>query len=218
MSGWPRRPGLCAVVLVAAAILSVSCGKKGPPLPPLRLVPAPVADVAGRRAAEQIQLRFTLPSRNQNGPGPVQLDRVEIYAVTVAPGAPAPPNRELLTRARLVGTVEVKPEPEEGAEPDPADTRPSPGDRVTFTEAIGPEQLRPVVLQASAPSPTAAPSAAAARVSRAGVCRARHHPRWTTRAAGGAHQHSTRRSAATAGDHRLALHRDRLSTDVDSAG
>ena len=32
------------------------------------------------------QLRFMLPTDNANGPGPSELDRVEIYAVTVAPG------------------------------------------------------------------------------------------------------------------------------------
>ena len=73
----------------------------------------------------------SLPATNANGPGPSVLDRVEIYAVTVAPGMPAPPNRELLTPKYLVGTIAVKPPPVEGepAPPTdaPPDTRPSAG-------------------------------------------------------------------------------------------
>ena len=80
-------PGL---MLMACVLTLAGCGKKGPPLPPLRLVPAAVEDINTRRTASEVELRFTLPSRNQNGPGPVELDRVEIYAITVAPGAPAP--------------------------------------------------------------------------------------------------------------------------------
>ena len=48
--------------------------------------PAPVSDVTVRRVGDDVQLRFKLPTANANGPGRIDLDRVEIYAVTVAPG------------------------------------------------------------------------------------------------------------------------------------
>lgn len=157
-----RRAAAVAALLISAAG-APGCGKKGPPLAPLRLVPSPVSEVAARRTAEAVELSFTLPTQNQNGPGPVELDRVEIYAVTVAAGGPTPPNRDLLTSARLVGTVPVKPAPREGeAPPDPADLRPSPGDRAVFREAIGPPQLQPQLKPEPArAAPTAAPPAAA---------------------------------------------------------
>ena len=75
-----------------------------------------------------------------NGPGPSVLDRVEIYAVTVAPGALAPPNRELLTAKYRRRTIEVKPPPvEEGeaaAARPPSRTRLSAGETATFVETL----------------------------------------------------------------------------------
>ncbi|HVL66836.1 MAG TPA: hypothetical protein VM364_06190, partial [Vicinamibacterales bacterium] len=58
----------------------VACGKKGPPLPPLHLVPDAVSDVSVRRADDQVRLRFVLPVKNVGGSEPVNLERVEIYA------------------------------------------------------------------------------------------------------------------------------------------
>ena len=156
--------------LCAALVLTTlaACGKKGDPLPPLRLVPAPASDIVARRAPTEVQLQFTLPTRNQNGPGPIDLDRVEIYAITMGPGGEQPANRILLTKGRLVGSVPVKPAPREGEEPppdDPTDTRPRPGDRVTFVDELTADELVPAKLPAepkpAAPAP-ADPGAAAA--------------------------------------------------------
>jgi hypothetical protein len=136
-----------------AALIAAGCGKKGPPLAPLRLVPAPAVDIVARRIESDVELRFTLPTRNQNGPGPVALDRVEVYAITVAPGAPTVPNQDLLAKERLVGTVQVKPAPEEGEPeppPDPSDTRPAPGDRAVFIEELTAQKLEPVAIEPAA--------------------------------------------------------------------
>ena len=150
----------CACAALVLMTLT-ACGKKGDPLPPLRLVPAPASDIVARRAPSEIQLQFTLPTRNQNGPGPIDLDRVEIYAITLAPGSDQPANRILLTKERLVGSVRVKPAPREGEEAppdDPADTRPRAGDRVTFVDELTPDDLVPARLPAE-PKP-AVPAAA----------------------------------------------------------
>jgi len=87
-----RRVG-CVLL---AAVLAAACGKKGPPLAPLHLVPNAVKDVAAKRTADEVRIRFVLPSANLNGPGPVALDRVEVYAITIAPGAITPANRDLM--------------------------------------------------------------------------------------------------------------------------
>jgi hypothetical protein len=138
------------VPLIAAAGLAAACGQKGPPLAPLHLVPAAPAGISVSRAGQQAQLRFVLPAENMNGPGPSVLDRIEIYAITVAPGAAPPANRELMTSKFVVGTIPVKPArvegtdtPAEGAAPD---TRPSPGDKSTFVEALTEEKVKPVTL------------------------------------------------------------------------
>jgi hypothetical protein len=149
------------VGMTAMATMVSACGKKGPPLAPLRLVPSAVSEVTVRRVGGEVQLRFKLPTANANGPGRIDLDRVEIYAVTVAPGSVTPPNRDLLTKTYVVGTIAVKPPPIEGNEDEPAegappDTRPSPGDEVSFVEELTEARMTPAPLP-KAPPPVAAP-------------------------------------------------------------
>ena len=137
-------PAVIALVLAAS---SAACGKKGPPMAPLRLVPAPVTELNARRTGPNVTIRFVLPNRNQNGPGNVDLDRVEIYAVTVGAGAPVPANRDLMTKERLVGSVAVKPPPVEDAPappPSETDKRPGPGDRAVFVDELTPDKLIPI--------------------------------------------------------------------------
>ncbi len=153
-------PRITTTVALVLALSAAACGKRGDPLQPLRLIPAPVSELAARRAASQVELRFALPTTNANGPGSINLDRVEVYAITVGAGAVTPPNRDLLTKARLVGTIAVKPPPVEGgpASP-PSDTRPGPGDRVTFVEELTEAKMTPVPLPAAAIPAAATPAA-----------------------------------------------------------
>lgn len=148
--------------LLLSASLVVACGKKGPPLAPLHLVPAAAKSVAPRRTGDTVRIRFAVPVTNLNGPAPGQIDRVEIYAITMAPGATAPEDRVLLTATYRVGTLAVKPAPVEGepARPNAApDTRPAPGDTVEFVETLTPEKLQPVTLPAPpAPAVAVAPA------------------------------------------------------------
>jgi predicted small lipoprotein YifL len=131
-----------AVLLI---VLSAACGKKGPPLEPLRLIPASVADLSARRSGREVELRFVLPTANANGAGTIDLDRVEVYAITIGPGSVTPPNRDLLTKARVAGTISIKPAPVDGApEPEATDKRPAPGHRITFVEQLSDDKLVPV--------------------------------------------------------------------------
>lgn len=161
-----RQLASAALILSAVGLSSAACGKRGDPLAPLRLVPAPMGEFSARRAAEQVELRFTVPTANANGPGPIDLDRVEIYAVTVGAGAVPPPNRDLLTKARLIGAVPVKPPPVEGGPTGPAeDKRPGPGDAVTFVEELTQAKLTPIPMPPAPPikpgeTPAAVPPAA----------------------------------------------------------
>jgi hypothetical protein len=156
------RSGLTTAVLLLVALVAAACGKKGAPLAPLYLVPSPVSDVSARRVEDAIRLRFVLPAKNINGPG-IDLDRVEIYAVTVEPGSETPPNRELLTKPYLAGQVQVKPPPVEGAPETTEDKRPAPGDAVTFAEQLStlpPPPPRKVSKKPAPPDPAAATSVA----------------------------------------------------------
>ena len=145
-----------AIIATALAGSLAACGKKGPPLAPLRLVPAPVADISARRTGTNVTVRFVVPNKNQNGPGTIDLDRVEIYAVTVGAGALVPPNRDLMTKERLVGTIAVKPAPVEDAPvlpPNEADKRPAPGDRAVFVDELTPDKLIPIKSPLPEPQP-----------------------------------------------------------------
>jgi predicted small lipoprotein YifL len=158
-----RRAALILTLLSAAA-----CGKAGPPLPPLHLVPDAVTDVKPRRSGDEVRFSFVLPTKNVNGTGAVDLGRVEVYAATVAPGALPPTNRELFTPKHVVATLDVRaPEPPPGEKPgtSPAppakDTRPGPGDLVTITEKLDaakltPEFTTPMVSGAKLPGATTA--------------------------------------------------------------
>jgi hypothetical protein len=158
-----NRIRLSITLVLVLGASSAACGKRGDPLAPLRLIPQQVGELSARRSAQQVELHFTLPSANANGPGPLDLDHVEVYAITVAPGAVTPPNRDLLTKARIVGTIPVKPPPVEGApEPPVPDKRPGPGDRITFVEELNEATMKPAPLpQAPVAAPAATPTAAA---------------------------------------------------------
>jgi hypothetical protein len=163
---WSRR-----LAVTAVAAFAIACGRKGPPLPPLHLVPNAPANLSVARVGSDAQLRFDIPSTNQNGPGAVAIDRVEVFAATVAAGAVRPANRELLTTKYRIATVAVKPPPVEDEAPpeeSTADTRPGPGERTTFVEALTEKTLVPV-FTTPAPKPPTTGAAASATGSAASI-------------------------------------------------
>src|SRR5437868_7809293 len=93
------------------------------------------------------QMSFDAPDlhdKNLTGPAPVSVDHLEVFAATIEPGAPTPPNRELLKPHFMVAKIPVQPPPDPDAEPDeaaPKDTRPKPGDTIAYVEKITPQIL-----------------------------------------------------------------------------
>ena len=82
--------------------------------------------------------------------------------MTVGAGALVPPNRDLMTKERLVGTIAVKPAPVEDAPappPDEADKRPAPGDRAVFVDELTPDELIPIKSPPPEPQPKPAEAA-----------------------------------------------------------
>ncbi|HEY0872285.1 MAG TPA: fibronectin type III domain-containing protein [Vicinamibacterales bacterium] len=160
-----------ALALVLAVCAIGACGKKGPPLPPLRYIPAAPTELQARRTGDDVRLQFRLPTANVQGQGQIALDRLEVFAVTVAAESNDPPNRELLDAKYRVATIPVKPPAQEGdlePSPDaPPDTRPAPGDIATFVEELNAATLTPQITTPAAPvvmptEPSAAAAAAAA--------------------------------------------------------
>jgi hypothetical protein len=128
---------------VAGGLL-LSCGKKGPPLAPLDMAPEAPAPVVARRLGDSVYLQMKVPAKNVSGLGPYSVDRIDVYAVTLAPGATVPANRDLLKPEYVIAKISVAPllDPE-AAEPDTPEKRPRPGDTITFVETLTPAALVP---------------------------------------------------------------------------
>lgn len=138
------RPFLHSALLVSMLPLAVACGKKGPPLAPLRPEPAAVTDAAATRLSETVQLQFTLPVANRDGSQPADLAYADVFAATgklEGPLGRALTVREIETMLTRVGHVETQPPPVEEEEETPApaapvDTRPAQGAVVRVEETL----------------------------------------------------------------------------------
>lgn len=140
-----RYPLVFVVVLAGMA-----CGSKGPPLAPLRPVPAIISDLRAARLADVVQLQFTVPTGNADSTTPADLARVDVFALTgeaVGPAGRPLTVRELETLATRVATIDVQPPPlvtDEEEEPEaatagqPLDPRPAQGAVVRVDETLTP--------------------------------------------------------------------------------
>ncbi len=99
----PRTSTLLALRAVGAAFalaLSLAaCGKQGPPLPPLRAVPAPTQDLSVRQRGGQLLLEFTYPTATPGGQALGGISGVEVWeaarpVAAVGAGAAAAPKTE----------------------------------------------------------------------------------------------------------------------------
>jgi predicted small lipoprotein YifL len=139
------RPRAGPVAAIAAAVLlaclAAGCGKKGPPLPPLRPVPARVATVDARVADGRVVLAFTVPAQNADGTTPAAVARLEIYRVGIDDASVTTPAGQVVQPDRLRGTLEVpRVDPDAPAPTPPAGTPAPlrPGDPATFAESLDP--------------------------------------------------------------------------------
>jgi hypothetical protein len=123
------RPIVFSIVLASMLPIAIACGKKGPPLAPLRPAPGPITDLSATRLGDTVQLQFTVPAANADGSTPADLARVDVYAVTGTPEGPLGRPltlREIETLLPRVARIEVQPPPspddegEEGGEGEPA--------------------------------------------------------------------------------------------------
>lgn len=81
-------------------VLGVACGKKGPPQPPIRLIPAPGKDLAAQQQGGDVLLRVKYPSTAVNGMALPGLAAVEVWRMS----RPAPESGEVPT----LGDTEFK--------------------------------------------------------------------------------------------------------------
>ena len=145
-----RRRTLGVALALAA---TVACGKKNGPYEPLRPIPTAVQDWSIERDGAAIRLHVPIPDTNHDSSRPPAVDRVEIYALTVAPDGTAPTAATLVVPANLIGTVQVRPpakptpspkpnatsKPQTSPTPEPpADPRPAAGEVTTFIDPVVP--------------------------------------------------------------------------------
>jgi hypothetical protein len=100
LSSWYFLCVLCGLGLT-------SCGKKGPPLPPLVYVPAAASEYTAKRLGNDVVLQFKIPAANTDATRPADLERVEVYAHT----EPLPSPADYLRYGTLIATIPVRPPP-----------------------------------------------------------------------------------------------------------
>jgi hypothetical protein len=116
------RPLLMHRAVVVLLLALVACGKKGPPLAPLRVAPARIEDLAIAKTGDEVRARFTVPAANADLSKPADLVAVEVYAISGKPEDPAGnslPGPQFIHFAELVGRINVAPPETPGETPDP---------------------------------------------------------------------------------------------------
>jgi fibronectin type 3 domain-containing protein len=98
------------LVLVAALLLA-SCGRKLPPLPPIVEVPETTTDLTVFQQENDIVLTWSYPSLTRAGRALTDLQRVGVWRLDLAPGqelpaSPALRQQLILTRGKVVGRLE----------------------------------------------------------------------------------------------------------------
>jgi predicted small lipoprotein YifL len=131
------RRRACAAALIALLLLTgAGCGRKGPPLPPLRPISGPISDLTAARTDDRVTLTFTIPRTNRDGSTPSAVQHIEIYMMETAPGAAVPSVMEILAADHLLTSIDVRPRDAVAAKGDPPDRRPIPGEKHQFVDVV----------------------------------------------------------------------------------
>ena len=158
LSPFPRRAA--HAVLVAVVALLAACGKKGPPLAPLRMAPGRIDDLTVQRTGDAVRARFTVPSINDNKSTPADIVAVELYAISGEPLdelGQSLNGGDFIRLGDLAGHVEIKPvlidAPPQAEAAAKLDPRPGQGESAAITEKITPATRIPFVHPRKRPAP-----------------------------------------------------------------
>lgn len=102
------RRDLLAAVLLAAALGGAGCGKQGPPLPPLRNVPATTKDFAVEQQGPRLRMSLSYPQVTPAGTALQGISAVEVWSTArPAPDGKAGPidPREFASMAKPVQKI-----------------------------------------------------------------------------------------------------------------
>jgi predicted small lipoprotein YifL len=111
------------VLAIGVACSLASCGKKGPPLPPLVKIPAPPADFKAERRDSDVKMQFAVPNANTDGSKPANIQRIDVYGFT---GPSTVNDEQLLKLGTRVASLPVKAprDPDDIVEPGETDEAP----------------------------------------------------------------------------------------------
>lgn len=160
---------LRTLALALAPVLVLGgCGKKGPPLPPLRFVPAQTQDLSVAQRGDQILLRFTYPKTTAAGAVLEGVTEIEVYELDRAapppttPTPPAPTTTTGATATPATGTTATPPTgtaPSVGAAPStPATPSTTPAPTAPSTTTAPQTATPPPTATAPKPSAPGAPA------------------------------------------------------------
>jgi hypothetical protein len=103
-----KRMVFSAIFACSAVFSTVSCGKSGPPLPPLVKLPVAPVDLVAARQGNSVDVSFTIPASNTDGTRPANVASADVYAITAPVTVPPLSDANLLKYGTKVGTIEVK--------------------------------------------------------------------------------------------------------------
>ncbi len=129
-------------------LVSLGCGKKGPPLAPFVRIPEAVGAITARRAGSDVFVTLTVPKQNLDATVPVAISRVDVYGYT---GRTPPLRSRWVELGTLVASIPIAPGP--GDLTDTAEGKPSvppaaadpnaarPGSTVTVHDTLSADEL-----------------------------------------------------------------------------
>lgn len=86
-----RRPRTALLLTLIAALAAFACGKKGDPLPPLRIIPGPVQDLRVMQQGSVLLVALSYPATTTSGAALGGVDSIELLQVALpAPDGVAP--------------------------------------------------------------------------------------------------------------------------------
>jgi predicted small lipoprotein YifL len=126
-------------MLLLIPLALAACGRRGPPIPPERRLPAAVSDLAATVVSDGVRLTWTLPRIRVDRSPVKELARAEVYRRLEEAGATEPPRPAVVSFGGLFGGPTELPGFERVAnitlkEPKPAELT---GSAVTYTDAQG---------------------------------------------------------------------------------
>jgi hypothetical protein len=94
------------LLILAAPLLSLSCGKRRPPLPPVERVPQRTELLSGAQRGNQVILSWPAPRLNAPEGSVQSIRRIDVYRLAEGVADPLPlTEEEFAARATLIGSV-----------------------------------------------------------------------------------------------------------------